>query len=162
MQISRFFVILLALSAVGCHSYQPIALEEIRPSMTVRARLSAERADEIARVHPISGRVLDGVVRAAGPEELQILVPLRQPSGVRSERSVQLPLGIPNQDILLVELKKLDRTKTGLFALGGAALLGLVLSTDWLGDGGGGDDPGKPGGDPQDAIIPFRISIPWG
>ena len=161
MQTSRFFPVLLSLAAVGCHTYQPIALDEIQPSMTVRARLSAERAEEIARVHPVGGGVIDGKVLGSDSEELQILVPLRQPTGVRSEQAIGVPLGIPNQDILLVELKKLDRTKTGLLAVGGAALVGLLFSQSMDG-GGGGDDPGKTGSDPQDAIIPFRISIPWG
>jgi hypothetical protein len=161
MKKSRFIPVLLSLAAVGCHTYQPIALDEIQPSMAVRARLSAERAEAIARVHSIYGRELDGEVVESNSEELVILVPLRHSTGFRSEQSLAAPLGIPNQDVLEVELKKLDWTRTGALAVAGAALLGLIASQTMDGDGGG-DDPGKPGGDPQDAIIPFRISIPWG
>jgi hypothetical protein len=161
MKIRRFFPFLLSLAAVGCHTYQPIALDEIQPSMAVRARLSAERAEAIARAHPTVGREVDGAVLESNSEELVILVPLRHSTGFRSEQSIAAPLGIPNQDVVEVELKKLDWTKTGALAVAGAALLGLIVSQSTDG-GGGGDDPGKPGGDPQDAIIPFRISIPWG
>jgi hypothetical protein len=129
--------------------------------MDVRARVSVERAEAIAAAHPIVGRDLDGAVLEANSEELVILVPLRQSTGFRSEPSIGAPLGIPNEDVVEVELKKLDWTRTGALAAAGAALLGLIASQTFDGDGGG-DDPGKPGGDPQDAIIPFRISIPWG
>ncbi len=161
MKICRIFSVLLSLAAVGCYTYQPIALDEIRPSMDVRARLSAERAEAIAQAHPIAGREIDGAVLESNSEELVILVPLRQATAVRAEQSIATPLGIPNQDLLEVELKKLDWTKTGAIVAGGVALVALMISTDIGGGGGGGDDPGDPP-DPQDAIIPFRISIPWG
>jgi len=161
MKISRFSSVLLSLAAVGCHTYQPIPLDEIQPSMEVRARLSAEGAEAIARDHPIAGREVDGAVLESNSEELVILVPLRYSAGFRSEPLIVRPVGIPNQDLLEVELKKLDWTRTGAVAVAGAALLSFIVSQSLDGHGGG-DDPGKPGGDPYDAIIPFHISIPWG
>ena len=161
MKNSRFLSVLLSLAAVGCHTYQPIALDEIQPSMAVRARMSVERAEAIAQDYPTVGREVDGAVLESNSEELVILVPLRYSAGFRSEPLIVTPVGIPNQDLLEVELKKLDWRRTGAVAVAGAALLGFIVSRSLDGDGGG-DDPGKPGGDPYDAIIPFHISIPWG
>jgi len=158
--MTRTLAFALSLSAVGCYTFEPVALEELRPEMQVRARLTPAQAAEISDLLPDQDRLVEGTVLEGGMDQLLLLVPVATANRRGRLETLNQRLGIPHSGLVEVELKELDRWKTGVLGAAGAVVVGFVIYKS-LSGGSSGNTPGGGGGGPQDALIPIRIPVGW-
>ncbi|MEZ4415970.1 MAG: hypothetical protein R3E10_09445 [Gemmatimonadota bacterium] len=154
----RWTALALTLVYAGCYTYRPVELTDLAPRAEVRARISAAEAERLAEV--LGGnerRELDGTVVETGATGLTLDVPVVSSVERRGEALNQRVSLTPNQ-VLEVELKELNRTRTGTVV---ALILGTGLAV-FIAQlhGGPGEGPPPPGGE-VDMRIPLRIPIPW-
>jgi hypothetical protein len=140
----------------GCYRYAPIQVGEVSPGMGVRARVSLTAAQRIAPLIGASdARVLRGRLISTG-DTLIVEVPVVQPAdGSGVVQSLHQRIAVPRTDLIELETRQLDRTRTGGLIGIAAIILGVML-VDALNGEPGLDTP--PGGGGTDAIVPvFRI-----
>lgn len=130
--------VVLITSIAGCYSYVPAEPGRIPPRSDVRAYVTADQASRLDPLVVRGERVVEGELLENGAADLLLLVPVsRDIPGARVESLHQRVL-VSSADIVQLELRRLDRTRTGLLIAGGAALIGGVLITQLTGDSGGG------------------------
>jgi hypothetical protein len=147
--ISRVLVALGAAGAalaLGCYTYVPATIEAVPVGTEVRALLSTEaelalRDSLGVELRPLRGTLVD---RQGG----RLLLSVRTGVGSRDLGSQALyqRIGVTPQDVLRVDVRRLQRTKTVAFAFavaGVAALvtLGALGKLNPGGSGGGGGGP---------------------
>lgn len=149
--------IVLIASIAGCYSYVPAEPGRIPPRSDVRAYVTAGQA---ARLDPLvvrDERIVEGELLENGAADLLLLVPVaRDVPGARVESLHQRVL-VSSADIVQLERRRLDRTRTGLLIAGGAALVGGVLITQLTGDSGG--NTSMPGPSPPENRIPVGLRV---
>ncbi|MGH7129213.1 MAG: hypothetical protein ACREIV_11645 [Planctomycetaceae bacterium] len=141
----------------GCYTYHPATIEEVQPEARVRARLSPDEVSRLGSIVPIDGRLVEGEVLERGDGEMLLLVPVTSDVvGTRVE-TLHQRLRIPVSGVIDVELRHLDRLKTGLVVGAGVALAAGVAAAA-LSGGGRSDRPGT-GEPPADLVIPLGFLI---
>ena len=143
----------------GCYTFQPVGIADLQPEMQVRARLSATQAEEVAELLPGDDRLIEGTVLENDLQRLLLLVPVANANRRGRFETLNQRLGLPHDGLLEVELRTLDRWRTGSLTAAGAFVIGYVLYKT-LSGGSSGNTPGGGGGGPQDSWIPF--GIPFG
>lgn len=141
----------------GCFSYLPIEPGDVEPGLSVRARVSPAAG---ARIAPLLGatdaRKLDGTVITQSADTMIVEVPTVITENREFGRSPNQRVSISRSDLVELEVRRLDKTRT-MGLVGGAALIvGSALLKTLKGE------PGKenlPGGGGTDNIV-FRISWP--
>lgn len=146
--------ILATLLLTGCFSYIPVEPAEVEPGLSVRARVNPAAG---ARLAPLLGatdaRLLDGTVITNASDTLIVEVPTVLTDTREFGRTPNQRLSIARSDLLELEVRRLDRTRTSLVAGAAAIVVGSFLANAMRGE------PGKeplPGGGGTDAIV-FRI-----
>ena len=127
--VSRFLVVLCvpALFA-GCYTYSTIDLASATPGMAVRARVSAATAAQFGPTLGLSnGRLLSGPVVHAESAGVTIRVPTVPAGTIGAHEGLFQELLINRGDLLELESRQLDRTRTGMMI--GAAVAGAVVMT---------------------------------
>ncbi len=114
---------LLALTLSGCFAYTPVALDSARPGEDVRVRISAEQAREIDALLLRETQVLDGRLLEVGPSFL-LEVPVASNLQGGAMQSLNQRIRLDRSGIVGVELRQLDRTRTGI-VVGGAGIIVL-------------------------------------
>ena len=131
---------------LGCYRYVPATLETVPLGTEVRALVSTER--EIAlrdslgvTLHPLHGRLVER-------EEGRVLLAVRTAVGSSAFGSQPLyqHIGLTQQDVLHVDVRRLQRGKTTALALVVASAatlvtLGLLGKLNAGSPGGGGGGP---------------------
>lgn len=142
--------LLFALPA--CYSYVPVELDALNPGAELRARLSAVEAERLSEMLPVVDRVLEGRVLEGDGEAVLLLVPVatRQTGGGLQTLNQRLRLG--RDQVVEVELKRLDRWRTGLLVTTGAVVVGVLAARILEGGRSGTRDPGT--GDPPESVVP--------
>ena len=145
--------LLLSLALLqGCYTHAEVPLTQVPVGSSVRARVSAAKAEELAPILGREDRVLVGRTIEASGESL--LLQVRSLGGTTGrELGQRIQLGGP--EIVELELRTLDRTRTyvavGLLAAV-AATVGYMIFAG--GEEGGGPD--KPGTGVDELRIPIR------
>lgn len=144
----------------GCYTYVPINAETVAPPLRVRAYLSPEAAERVA---PVVGGVhsaVDGrLVEAAGRSFYLEVTSAYVQQGMRTETLSQRLLLAP-EDIVSLQRRELDRTRTYLLAGAGAAAVGALIYTAVSGEAGGSTtQPPSGGGSEVRNPLPL-LSIP--
>lgn len=155
----RPLLILAALLSGGCYRYVPAGLDELKPGRDVRVRMTEEEADRFNGVLMPGTRDLEGRVVELNGDRVLLQVPIAMfDRGARVE-TLNQRLDVSRSGVLDVQLRQLDRTRTGLLVGAGIAIGGFVLAKS-LGDGlsSGGDDL-EPGG--QDILVPIFVRLRW-
>lgn len=148
----------LCLLSAGCYTYRPVDFDEVRVDSDVRARLTARQVDELNGVLPSESRVIEGRVLEENGSSYLLLVPvLAELRGARIE-TINQRLDIPRSGIVELEMRELDRLRTGIAIGAGAAVLGFVAWRSLRDPALGDSDP--PGG-PND-FVGFRIPFGFG
>jgi hypothetical protein len=159
MDMNRSLSLIAVSLSAACYSYAPVAAGSLAPGSGVRARVSASAAERIA---PLLGaenpRVLSGKLVDNAGGTLIIEVPTVVQAGVAgSAQSLYQRVSIAPTDILELESRRLDRSKTALVAVGGAVAAGLIIAPILK------SSPGSehaPGGSTSESKIPiFRFSF---
>jgi hypothetical protein len=150
---------LLALTiSAGCHHYVPVPMESVTPGSDIRARVTAEEA---RRLEPIlvrdDARVLEGIFLERRNGNILVQVPVvSELRGIRME-TIHQRVDLPVSSILEMELKEIDRGRTGL-ALGAGTVILVALVVNHLRDSGSSDRDG-PLPPPDEIRVPLRIFL---
>lgn len=147
----RTWIIVFALSAAGCHTFQPTTVSDLTPGQDVRARVTGAFSDSLSTILGGDARVIEGAfVESRGPS-VYIDVPVNAEYVGMSLQTLNQRVEIPNDAFIEVERKELSKGRTAL-ALGAvAAVAGAIIVQQLSGDTGGGVRPG--GGGPVDAVV---------
>ncbi|TVP44078.1 MAG: hypothetical protein EA350_12335 [Gemmatimonadales bacterium] len=147
---------MLALLTGGCFSYVPVETSEVRTSDVIRARISAAQAEELEPILQRQTREVEGRVLGVSPD-FMMRVPVQSQLQGASVQTLHQQVRIPPSEISFVELRQLDRTRTGFLAAGSTALLVLVLRRAYGGESGG-DSREVP---PTPGEIRIPVSLPF-
>jgi hypothetical protein len=127
--------------SLGCYTYVPATLDAVPVGTEVRALLSTEKElalrDSLGvELHPLHGTLVER-------QDGRLLLSVRTGIGSRELGSQPLyqRVGVTPQDVLRVDVRRLQRTKTVAFAftLAGAGTLLAIATVAIL-------RPGSPGG----------------
>ena len=149
MIVVRRWVLLLLLSSPGCYSYRATTLAELSPGDEVRVRISPEEAERLAEALVSDDRLVVADVLEQNASTLLVethAAPVIAPGS----RPLRQRVSIPVQEIREVEMRELDRVKTGL--VGGV----IAAATAWLLIEGLQGGSGQPDTDPPD--VPDMVS----
>ena len=147
----------LLLFTTGCFSYIPVtSVSDVGPGISVRARVSPTAS---ARIAPLLGatdaRLLDGTLISQSADTLIVEVPIVMQDAREFGHTPNQRVSIPRGDLIELEVRRLDRLRTGAIAGGAAIVIGGILVNSLRGE------PGKeplPGGGGTDAIV---FSLRW-
>ncbi|TVR58841.1 MAG: hypothetical protein EA422_15590, partial [Gemmatimonadales bacterium] len=129
MVLRPFILALATLPLVaGCYTLQPVAAGDLMEGAEVRTWITADEAEALREVMPAGRRTLDGRVVRIDPTDgsllLSVPVGSTERSGVR--RTLRQEIRIPEQGLLQVETRELDRTRTYLLVGGSVAAVGAA------------------------------------
>lgn len=146
-------------AAGGCYHYLPSSPQEIATGQAVRLRLTSDEAAKYADLRLSEPRLLEGTVVDRSAAGLMLDATVGANNAATGSMALTQRLSVPLSGFVEVELKVLDRTKTGLVVGGVAVITGLVMAK--AGGAFGGDD--VPGTDnPEARRVPlFRIRLPF-
>jgi hypothetical protein len=144
--------LVLACLMTGCFSYLPVtSVSDVEPGISVRARISPSASAQIA---PLLGatdaRRLDGTLISQSPDTLIVEVPIVMQDAREFGHTPNQRISIARRDLLELEVRRLDRFRTGAIAGGAAVVIGGLLVNSLKGE------PGKeplPGGGGTDALV---------
>lgn len=147
----------LLLFTTGCFSYLPVrSASDVEPGITVRARVSPTAS---ARIAPLLGateaRRLDGTLISQSADTLIVEVPIVMQDAREFGHTPNQRVSIPRGDLVELEVRRIDRLRTGAVVGATAVVIGGILVNALKGD------PGKeplPGGGGTDAIV---FSLRW-
>ncbi|GIW51344.1 MAG: hypothetical protein KatS3mg081_0699 [Gemmatimonadales bacterium] len=120
----------------ACYQYVPATLEAVPEGATVRALLSAS-GEQRARQLGVDGRVVQGTVLARDRGVVSLFVPTVPISIEFGAGPLYQQLDLAAEDVLRVDVRELDRTKTFSLLAGGAAAVTLVAVRSFTGGGPG-------------------------
>jgi hypothetical protein len=146
-------------AAGGCYHYLPSSPQEVATGQAVRLRLTADEAARYTDLRLGDPRLLEGTVvdRSASGVMLDATVGVN--NAETGARALTQRLNVPLSGVLDVELKQLDRTKTG-FLVGGAAVLAGVVIAKATGAFGSDEIPGTD--NPEARRVPlFTVRLPF-
>lgn len=143
--------------AVGCYSYTPVQPGEVRPGVTVRARVNPIASASIAPLLGTTPRVLTGAVISSASDTVVVEVPSVQQAAIGSSvQTLHQRVALARNDVVIWEIRELDRRRTYAAVGGAAALVAVVLFKAFKGEPGSERIPGDGG---TDARVPlFRFS----
>lgn len=160
MRTVRVCALLTALIASGCFSYHVVSPDEVRPGQDVRLRLTVEESARYQDLRLVDPRLLEGELLDAGGAEILVRASISAGDPTRGTRVLVQDVSVPRSGILEVELRELDKTKTGLLVGGG----GAVIMAAVLRSGAGSGRRRGPGDEVLEArrIPLLRFSLPVG
>ena len=149
----RLPVLPLFAVATGCYTYTPVQPTSVTPGAGVRARVSASAAERIAPLVGVNdARLLTGTFVGTDAAGFLVEVPTTSQVGTAgSFQSLAQRISIPRGDLLELETRTLDRTRTAV-VVGGVAIIAGSTAAAILRANAGSERP--PGGTSTDTKIP--------
>ncbi len=144
----------------ACYVYQPVGLSELAPGDEVRVRVTSEAVDR-AEPAVVLDRDVEGVFAGLEGEDFLLDVAVgTQDSGFRNQ-SLNQRIDLRTQDLLDVERRSLDQTRTGV-VLGTVGAVAAVAAFSAFSKSGGTTSTTPP--TPGDGIVVqiLRFALPWG
>lgn len=117
------------LTTAACYSYRTIPVEDVRPDLPVRLRVRPEATERVSQVLGYLSQDVDGTVISADRDTLLLAVRSFMPSTASVAQQVYQRLDIPVSQLIEVEQRRLDRTKT--YACVGVAAAGVGALAVW-------------------------------
>lgn len=158
----------LAVFAAACYKYTNIGPGEIPVGANVRAQLSDDGEQRIRNVVGIAGkglknRQLQGHVLGTDQDGILLNVPWaeRQYAAWYESQYLEQRIRVHREEIREIELRVFDRTKTAVFAVGGAAAVAFVLLKTLGGEAGGSVPTTNPAPDERIAAV-VLFTLPLG
>ncbi len=151
--------LLALLPAAGCYSYQTIRMEEVRPDLPVKLRVTPEAGGRVAPVLGYMTQDLSGTVVSVDRDT--VLLTVATPTAPES-RTIQLlyqRVEVPVSQVIEVQQRSFSRGKTyacvaGVAAVGAAVT--VAAFTGFLGASGGDVQP-PPAENHLAAPVPPRV-----
>jgi hypothetical protein len=159
MRLRSVLVLAGLCAAGGCYHYLPYSPQEIAPGQTVRLRLTPDEAANYADLRLADPRLLEGEVvdRSSTGVMLEATVGVNNPE--TGSRALVQRINVPMSGLVDVELKQLDRTKTGFLVGAGAVVVGLAIAKG-TGAFGTSDSPGTETSEARRVPL-FRVKLPF-
>lgn len=160
MRLSRIVLLGALCVSGGCYSYQVVSPDQIAPDTDVRVRLSPQGADGLQNVRMTEDRVMEGKLIERRGSTLLVETNVGRFDPAVGGRILTQVVSVDPVDLTEVEIKELDKAKTGLLAGGAALVVGIIIAQQ-LQDGSGGGGTGPPG-PPESRVDPvplFRIPL---
>lgn len=145
--------VFLAGTLASCYTYAPVDEGFPAPGVEARAYLTGSARLRMSDLLVPDQRWIEGVVLRTGPDEIVLGVSRRPPPGTPSGRILTQEVPLTRDDVGVLEVRELDRFRTGLvtgtLVAAGAAILVSIIR-------GRGEDTRDPptNGGPVDARIP--------
>ncbi len=158
--LRRTLLIVVALASSGCYTYRTASVEELRPGSQFRARLSATEAERLEAILPRAVRVIEGTFVEQNGNGLLLEVPVTSElQGIRVQ-TLKQRVDVAPAGIVELELKELDRRRTGLVAGIGGVVVGIAVYAQLTKDSRG-RTPGTGGGPNESVFAGIRIPFSW-
>jgi hypothetical protein len=132
---------LAALTGAGCYTFTPLDRATVGPGEPVRVTLSPEGGDYISQITGRHARAVEGVFVEWSAGRMVVALPVPSPSIRGTPTGLRQEVPIAAADVLLVERREFDRSRTALVLAATGTVAGLVL---WRAQSGGGGGPGGP------------------
>lgn len=157
----KLFGTLFTALTLACYSYTPVNLDSVAPGQSVRARVTGQALDRVRDQLGSDSRVVEGEVVVAdnGSLLLGVTAATRQ-VGFHFE-SLNQRITLHDRDVLELERKELDRTRTYVVAAGAGVAVGAILFAMLSDEAGGGTKQPPTGGPSDDRITIFSIPVGW-
>jgi hypothetical protein len=145
-----FAVVMACLMAVllACYRYAPATLDAVPVGASVRAQISSQAELALRDSFGVNMRVLTGTL--VDRQERRLLLQVRTASGAEAfgSQSLYQRIAVSPQDVLRLDVRKLDRVKTGVLTaiLAGAA---AIVAIKIIGDRRPGTPDVPPGPPPE-------------
>jgi len=147
----------------ACYQYVPATLETVPDGAHVRALITPEAERRLLVTFGVQqGSTLSGQLDGRVGDQLSLMVPSVPIGSGPGSRPLYQRVMMPAADVLRVDLRRLDRFRTGVLVTGAAA---VVVGVAWEAFGGGFFSEQPPGDGPAESVrFPawgISISIPW-
>ena len=144
----RLLPFTLLLAAGGCYMYAPISAATVAPGTSLRARITASHAEQIAPLlGGVDARLLTGKLIDTRADTLIIEVAtMERVHSAGVSQSLNQRLGIPRSEILELETRTLNRRRTTILAGAAAFVVASFLVKTLIIDPGGERGPIDGGG----------------
>ncbi len=131
----------------GCYTYTVMPVEQIPVGADVKARISGEEADRLTQeLGSEQDRVIAGELTDKQASDILLSVPKSVQHSAGPSSTVYQRITVPRSSLFEVEVRRLDKWKTGgLMAL--AAALVSVIAIKQFGNNGNPGGSGKGGTD---------------
>lgn len=140
----RVIVFLSILLLAGCYSYAPARTEALSAGTEVRAHLTGAGSDRLLDVNGLDTRRLEGEVLDVGEDRIVLSVPVPADPGSPRYRGLEERVILPLADLAELEIREMDRTRTGLFAGGAVVVAGSILRAALRGESKSEEGTGPP------------------
>ncbi len=160
--VKCFLSFCVAAMSLGCFAYIPVDLETVPVGTRVRARLSAEGQNALRDRSGLDIGELNGtLVEKRGDN---VLFSVRSAQGISqfgAPVNLYQRIDVPSQDILQVDVKKLDKLKTGALVAGltGAVTVATILALEGGERGSRIIPPSGPEDRRQASLILLRVPL---
>lgn len=113
--------------ALGCYRYVPASLDTVPIGARVKAQLSSEAELALRDSLGLDARVVNGTLVDRAPQRL--LLQVRTASGARAfgDQALYQRIALKPQDVLRLEVREVNRAKTGTLAAALAGVAALVI-----------------------------------
>lgn len=138
-------VVLALLGGSACYSYRTVSLDAVQARAEVRARLTEPQLQALRDVMPNGDRVIEATVLDKQTDQLLLLVPVASELRGARVQTMNQRITVPRSGFMELEVRELDRLRTGIALAAGGAVLGFVvvnIISDAVNPGSGG----PPGG----------------
>lgn len=139
----------------GCYVYHPTSLTSLAPGEEVRVRLTAEAVAGVDSVMSI-GRDVEGKFAGLESEAFLLDVAVGSSGSLQRHPELNQRLDLPVADVVGVERRTLDQTRTGLVLAAVAAVAATAAFTAFSDTGG---DTSTTPPTPGDAVIPLLTFV---
>lgn len=149
----RSFLVAALVFTAGCYSYVPTEVAQVSPSQKVRITLEQQEASRLLAFLDARSSTVTGEFLGATGDSVRLV--LRTPLAFQE-------VSIPRASVADLSVREADRTKNLLVS---AALVGAVGVAAYLGFEGRGGEPGGPGPQPDESLVPlfsFGLPLPFG
>ena len=155
MRLSRIFIVGAVSVLGGCYTYQVASPEDVALDTEVRVRLSPEGAQKLQDVRMTEDRVMEGKLVERRESMLLVETNVSRFDPAVGGRILNQIVTVESTDLREIEIKTLDRTKTGAAAAALAVIVGVVIAQQL--QEGSGSTGGPPTGPPESRVSPIPL-----
>lgn len=129
MRHPRWFLpFVIGVLAAACHHYTPVDPADVAPGDELRVFMTRDAAAGLAPVVAADARRVDGRLVRWGERRIVLRVPqVAEPAYAAYARRLSQEVRVAAADIVSVEVRELDRLRTGALAAAVAGAVGFAL-----------------------------------